>query len=60
MNLLKVFKFKHAYGGIHLIKLSKNIIKYLLKKIHIIHYFKKDFTIILANDHFIAVVKKNK
>jgi len=59
LRLLKYLKFRHAYGGYHFLKILKNFIKFTLMKFHIDSFLSRDFTIELANDHFIAVIKKN-
>ena len=59
LNLIKYYKFKHAYGGLHFLKLFKNVVKFILKKFRIDILLKRNFYIDLANDHFIAVIKKN-
>jgi SAM-dependent methyltransferase len=59
LNLIKYYKFRHAYGGLHFLKYFKNVIKFILKKFRIDTLLKRNFSIELANDHFIAVIKKN-
>ena len=59
LNLIKYYRFRHAYGGLHFLKYLKNIFKFILKKFCIDTLLKRNFSIELANDHFIAVIKKN-
>lgn len=59
LNLIKYYKFQHAYGGVHFLKYFKNILKSVLKIFRIDTLFNRNFSIELANDHFIAVIKKN-
>ena len=60
LELIKYYKFRHAYGGISIIKLFKNLIKFIFKICMIETLIKKDYQIDLANDHFIAVIRKNR
>ena len=59
LNIVKYYKFKHAYGGLHLFRILKNIFKILLNKFYLDSSLKRNISIGLANDHFIAVIKKN-
>src|ERR1035437_5257755 len=59
LNLIKYYKFQHAYGGLRFLKFLKNIFKFILKIFCIDTLLKRNFSIELANDHFIAVIKKN-
>jgi 2-polyprenyl-3-methyl-5-hydroxy-6-metoxy-1,4-benzoquinol methylase len=59
LNLVKHYKFQHAYGGLHLLIYLKNILIFFLMKFRIDTLLKRNFSIELANDHFIAVIKKN-
>ena len=60
LRLEHYYLFKHAYGGLEVKGIIKNFIRAGIN-----HLIKDDkyinrFNIQLANDHFFAVVKKNK
>ena len=59
INLISYYKFRHAYGGIAITKILKNLLKFILKTFSVDTLIKRNFQIDLANDHFIAVIKKN-
>lgn len=59
LKLMNYYKFKHAYGGIAYRKILKNLLKVVLKALQIDTLLNRKFSIELANDHFIAVIKKN-
>jgi hypothetical protein len=62
LKIVEFHKFRHAYGGLHLIQLIKNILKglpiRLLFKANLFVDKNRNYAFGLANDHFIAVVKK--
>lgn len=58
LELVNYYKFKHAYGGLALDKILKNILKLMFKVLHVDALLKRNFGLVLANDHFIAVIKK--
>jgi len=60
LQLFDYHKFKHAYGGINFLQLMKNIVKSVVFRISPqTTSFHKKHNNLLANDHFIAILKKN-
>jgi len=59
LTIHKYYKFRHCYGGVHLILIIGNIIKKLLFHLFPQSNIYNQFNIKLANDHFIAVIKNN-
>lgn len=59
-ELIKYYKFKHAYGGIAMLKILKNLLKLVFKTIRFDTLLGRNFSIDVANDHFIAVIKKKQ
>ncbi|MGE5621378.1 MAG: class I SAM-dependent methyltransferase [archaeon] len=58
LKLIKYYKFRHAYGGINLSKLLVNLKRAVFIRTGIGSLLGRDYSIELANDHFIAVIKK--
>lgn len=61
-RIIKFYGFKHPYGGIHIYSLLNNVLKgialRILFKLKLIVSNEKDYGLPLANDHFIAVLKR--